>query len=106
MSLVVVLPTLIFKAKCELLPHVKENGLLVLNGDDEFLTTLRGSTSVPGGREGTQLEHISQKRDLVFPLAVRQDLNSRPHGLGVGVVGVVQNGDMVCLGNRERIWNG
>ena len=37
----------IFKAKCELLPHVKENGLLVLNGDDEFLTTLRGSTSVP-----------------------------------------------------------
>ena len=37
----------IFKAKCELLPHVKENGLLILNGDDEWLSTLRGKTSVP-----------------------------------------------------------
>lgn len=37
----------IFKAKCEMLPHLKENGLLVLNGDDELLSTLRGNTSVP-----------------------------------------------------------
>ena len=37
----------IFKAKCELVPHVKENGLLVLNGDDEFLKTLRGTTRIP-----------------------------------------------------------
>ena len=35
----------IFKAKCELLPHVKGNGLLVLNGDDELLSTLRGHTT-------------------------------------------------------------
>lgn len=36
----------ILKAKCELLPHVKKDGLLVLNGDDELLTTLRGNTPV------------------------------------------------------------
>jgi len=34
----------IFKAKCELLPHVKKDGLLVLNGDDDFLPSLRGKT--------------------------------------------------------------
>ena len=37
----------IFKAKCELLPHVKKNGLLVLNGDDELLSTLKDSAPVP-----------------------------------------------------------
>lgn len=37
----------IFKAKCELLPHVQKDGLLILNGDDEFLSTLRGHTPVP-----------------------------------------------------------
>ena len=37
----------IFKAKCELLPHVQKDGLLVLNGDDALLSTLRGSTPVP-----------------------------------------------------------
>ena len=37
----------IFKAKCELLPHIrKENGLLILNADDEMLVTLRGNTPV------------------------------------------------------------
>ena len=36
----------IFKAKCELLPHIKEDGLLVLNGDDPMLSTLRGNTPV------------------------------------------------------------
>ena len=36
----------IFKAKCELLPHIKEDGLLVLNGDDPMLSTLRGKTPV------------------------------------------------------------
>ncbi len=37
----------IFKAKCELLPHIrKENGLLILNADDELLVTLRGNTPV------------------------------------------------------------
>ena len=37
----------IFKAKCELLPHVKEDGLLVLNGDDALLASLNGKTPVP-----------------------------------------------------------
>ena len=36
----------IFKAKCELLPHIQKDGLLVLNGDDPLLATLRGSTPV------------------------------------------------------------
>ena len=36
----------IFKAKCELLPHIKQDGLLVLNGDDPMLATLRGNTPV------------------------------------------------------------
>ncbi len=37
----------IFKAKCELLPHVKGDGLLVLNGDDDFLPSLKGKTETP-----------------------------------------------------------
>lgn len=37
----------IFKAKCELLPHVQPDGLVVLNGDDEYLSTLRGKTPAP-----------------------------------------------------------
>ena len=44
----------IFKAKCELLPHIrKENGLVVLNGDDPMLATLRGNTPVPAVFCGT-----------------------------------------------------
>ena len=50
----------IFKAKCELLPHVKPDGLLVLNGDDDFLPSLRGKT-IPetvfcGGRENLEYQ--------------------------------------------------
>ena len=37
----------IFKAKCELLPHVKRDGLLILNGDDKYLSTLKGRTETP-----------------------------------------------------------
>ena len=37
----------IFKAKCELLPHIKAGGRIVLNGDDAWLSTLRGNTAVP-----------------------------------------------------------
>ena len=37
----------ILKAKCELLPHIQPNGLVVLNGDDPLLSTLRGRTPVP-----------------------------------------------------------
>ncbi len=33
----------IFRAKCELLPHLKGDGLAVLNGDDPLLSTLRGT---------------------------------------------------------------
>lgn len=32
----------IFAAKCEVFAHLKENGLAVLSGDDEMLSTLRG----------------------------------------------------------------
>ncbi len=43
----------IFKAKCELLPHIKKDGLLILNGDDPLLSTLRGRTPVPAVFCGT-----------------------------------------------------
>ena len=36
----------IFRAKCELIPHIRTGGLLVLNADDALLTTLRGRTPV------------------------------------------------------------
>ncbi|MCI8422782.1 MAG: UDP-N-acetylmuramoyl-tripeptide--D-alanyl-D-alanine ligase [Lawsonibacter sp.] len=36
----------IFRAKCELLPHIKEDGLVILNGDDPMLASLRGRTPV------------------------------------------------------------
>lgn len=36
----------IFKAKCELIPHIQADGLLVLNGDDSFLSTLKEGTVV------------------------------------------------------------
>lgn len=36
----------ILKAKCELLPHIQKDGLLVLNGDDGLLAGLRGRTPV------------------------------------------------------------
>lgn len=37
----------ILKAKCELLPHVRSDGLVILNGDDSSLSALQGSTPVP-----------------------------------------------------------
>lgn len=46
----------IFKAKCELLPHLKRDALLILNGDDGLLSLLKGNTPVEtvfcGKREG------------------------------------------------------
>mgnify|MGYP001080100912 FL=1 len=33
----------IFKAKCEIFPHLKKGGLAILNGDDPLLATLRGA---------------------------------------------------------------
>ena len=52
----------IFKAKCELLPHIREDGLLVLNGDDELLSTLRGNTPVKAVfcGQGEGLEYRAQ----------------------------------------------
>ncbi len=48
----------IFKAKCELLPHIRKDGLLVLNGDDPLLATLRERTGVKtvfcGTKEGLE----------------------------------------------------
>ncbi len=35
----------IFRAKCEILPHLKPGGTLILNGDDEWLSALRGRLS-------------------------------------------------------------
>ena len=37
----------IFKAKCEIFPHLKRDGLAVLNGDDPLLATLRGTLAQP-----------------------------------------------------------
>ena len=48
----------IFRAKCELLPHIREGGLLILNGDDPMLASLRGKAPVPavfcGRGEGSE----------------------------------------------------
>ena len=37
----------IFKAKCEIFSHMKPGGLAILNGDDQWLTTLRERLPVP-----------------------------------------------------------
>ena len=46
----------IFKAKCEIFPHLKEEGLAVLNGDDPMLAALKDTlpqhTVFVGGGEG------------------------------------------------------
>ena len=36
----------IFRAKCELIPHIRAGGLLILNADDALLAALRGRTPV------------------------------------------------------------
>ena len=36
----------IFRAKCELIPHIRTGGLLILNADDAMLAALRGRTPV------------------------------------------------------------
>ncbi len=36
----------IFRAKCELIPHIRRDGLLILNADDPMLSSLRGKTPV------------------------------------------------------------
>ena len=53
----------IFKAKCEIIPHLKEDGLAVLNGDDPLLSTLRGTlpqrTVFVGGGEGEGMDYAA-----------------------------------------------
>lgn len=52
----------IFKAKCELLPHIKKDGLLILNGDDELLSTMKGHTGMKTVfcGKGEELEYRAQ----------------------------------------------
>ena len=57
----------IFKAKCEIFPHLKEDGLAVLNGDDPLLSTLRGKlpqrTVFVGGGEGLDYAAFDLSQD-------------------------------------------
>lgn len=54
----------IFKAKCEIFPHLKAEGLAILNGDDPMLAALRGTLPQPTVfvGEGEGLEYTA--RDL------------------------------------------
>ena len=45
--------------------------------------------------QGAQLKHISQYGNLILPGKTVQHLNGGPHGLRVGIVTVVQDGDIL-----------
>ena len=62
---------------------------------DVLLAQALPHLGVEGGRVGPQLEHIPQHGGLIAAVAVGEHPDGRPHGLGVGVVGVVQNGDVL-----------
>lgn len=57
----------ILKAKCEVFGHMKKDGFVVLNGDDELLSTLRGTlpfeTVWVGGNEGLEYRALSVSSD-------------------------------------------
>ena len=57
----------ILKAKCEIFSHMKPGGLVVLNGDDELLNTLRGKLDFPtvwcGKGEGLDYRANSMESD-------------------------------------------
>ena len=57
----------ILKAKCEVFSHVKKDGFVVLNGDDELLSTLRGKlpfeTVWVGGNEGLEYRALTVSSD-------------------------------------------
>ena len=59
----------IFKAKCEILPHLKPEGLVILNGDDPMLATLKGTlpqrTLFVGGGEGLDYTACDLSHDSV-----------------------------------------
>ncbi|MBD5085031.1 MAG: UDP-N-acetylmuramoyl-tripeptide--D-alanyl-D-alanine ligase [Clostridiales bacterium] len=65
----------IFKAKCEIFPHLKQDGLAVLNGDDALLSTLRGTlpqrTVFAGGGEGLDYTACDLNSDNVGHLSCR-----------------------------------
>ena len=55
------------KAKSEVFAHMSENGFAVLNGDDELLSTLRGTLPCPavwvGGNNGLEYRALSVETD-------------------------------------------
>ena len=57
----------ILKAKCEIFSHMKPGSLVVLNGDDELLNTLRGQLSFPtvwcGKGEGLDYRAVDTESD-------------------------------------------
>ncbi len=65
----------IFKAKCEIFPHLKKGGLAVLNGDDPLLATLKGTlpqrTVFVGGGEGLDYTACDLSSDAVGHLSCR-----------------------------------
>lgn len=65
----------IFKAKCEIFPHLKKDGLAVLNGDDPMLATLRGTLSqrtvFVGGGEGLDYTACDLSTDITAHLGCR-----------------------------------
>lgn len=65
----------IFKAKCEIFPHLKKGGLAILNGDDPLLATLRGTlaqrTVFVGGGEGLDYTACDLSSDAAGHLSCR-----------------------------------
>lgn len=65
----------IFKAKCEIFPHLNKDGLAVLNGDDPMLATLKGTlaqrTVFVGGGEGLDYTACALSSDGAGHLSCR-----------------------------------
>ena len=65
----------IFKAKCEIFPHLKRDGLAILNGDDPMLSTLKGMlpqrTVFVGGGEGLDYTACDLSSDGAAHLSCR-----------------------------------
>ena len=66
----------IFAAKCEVFPHLKPDGMAVLSGDDELLSTLRGKveqqTAFVGAGEGMDyLAYDLEREDSHLKCMVR-----------------------------------
>ncbi len=57
----------IFQAKCEVLPHLKSEGMLLVNGDDEMLKGLLGTIPqpvIPFGGDESLPYHATQPQNL------------------------------------------